>query len=486
MKINNIHHQIFEYTKGQIHLDMPLLSPALSKLTPMDTQTMNTFATDGTRLLYGGDMLERVFRSNQVYLQRLFLHSVLHCLLMHLWLPKPTTQAMPEGGDVFAGPEGPEDGSLPAGLEPHPVPAACDTPSADTGDTAATSKDKIKAYWDLACDISVECLIDGMELPCTKRVLSYQRIRVYDLLKKRGASTPTAVYRLIPEMDYSFSELNREFYTDSHYLWPGDDAEGDKGSPMEQPQVREARKNWEKTAREMNLTKLKRGDEERDPDGNISIPGEELLFSRLVPGHEKKTYRQFLQSFLTVNERLFVNANELDYAYYTLGLSLYGNIPLIELPETSEDSTIRELVIVIDTSFSTKGERVQSFLLETAKLLMERGLFAEGGYVRLLQCDDAIRRDETYKSGEELMDALPDYTVTGGGNTDFRPAFEYIEELKRVGELTDFTGVLYFTDGRGIYPKEPPDYPAAFLFTGPYDREKVPPWAITIELTEQG
>ena len=41
-----------------------------------------------------------------------------------------------------------------------------------------------------------------------------------------------------------------------------------------------------------------------------------------------------------------------------------------------------------------------------------------------------------------------------GGGTDFRPAFEYIEELRKNGELTNLNGMLYFTDGMGVYPRE--------------------------------
>ena len=39
--------------------------------------------------------------------------------------------------------------------------------------------------------------------------------------------------------------------------------------------------------------------------------------------------------------------------FYTYGLSVYGNLPLIEPLETRESKKIEELALVIDTSYST-------------------------------------------------------------------------------------------------------------------------------------
>lgn len=48
--------------------------------------------------------------------------------------------------------------------------------------------------------------------------------------------------------------------------------------------------------------------------------------------------------------------------------------------------------------------------------------------------------------------------LTGFGSTDFRPVFEYVDELVRAGEFEDLKGLLYFTDGYGIYPEQMPSY----------------------------
>ena len=46
-------------------------------------------------------------------------------------------------------------------------------------------------------------------------------------------------------------------------------------------------------------------------------------------------------------------------------------MPLIEPLETREIDKIRELVVVVDTSYSTSGELVRRFLQETFDILID-------------------------------------------------------------------------------------------------------------------
>ena len=84
-------------------------------------------------------------------------------------------------------------------------------------------------------------------------------------------------------------------------------------------------------------------------------------------------------------------------------------------------------------------------------------------------------------TGEQEMEAfLRDFTLLGGGGTDFRPAFSYVNDLLEQGELKELAGLLYFTDGKGRYPAKRPDYRTAFLFLEDYDEAAVPPWAMRL------
>ncbi len=158
---------------------------------------------------------------------------------------------------------------------------------------------------------------------------------------------------------------------------------------------------------------------------------------------------------------------------------------MIEPLETRETNRIREFVIVIDTSDSTSGALVEGFLKETYAILTQKNQFSFQCQIRILQCDDKVRRDDTIKNVKELEEFAKDFQIVGGGGTDFRPAFSYLEELMAKGECRLPDGLLYFTDGKGIYPKKKPKYKTAFLFLEEYDKEVVPPWAIRLKLESE-
>ena len=77
------------------------------------------------------------------------------------------------------------------------------------------------------------------------------------------------------------------------------------------------------------------------------------------------------------------------------------------------------------------------------------------------------------------------FQLYGEGGTDFRPAFEYVEELRQNREFTDLKGMIYFTDGYGIYPEKMPAWRTAFVFLEEDYRDvDVPAWAIKLILQE--
>ena len=75
------------------------------------------------------------------------------------------------------------------------------------------------------------------------------------------------------------------------------------------------------------------------------------------------------------------------------------------------------------------------------------------------------------------------FTLKGGHGTDFRPVFEYADEMVRRGEFRNLRGLIYFTDGMGHYPKKRPAYETAFVYLGKApELFPAPPWAIRLEL----
>ena len=181
-----------------------------------------------------------------------------------------------------------------------------------------------------------------------------------------------------------------------------------------------------------------------------------------------------------------MDPDSFDYAYYSYGLSLYGNMPLLEPLESREIRRIEEFAIVIDTSMSCSGELVQRFLEETYDVLSESETYFRKVRIHIIQCDDQVRSDTLIADREELRGYMEAFQIQGYGGTDFRPAFEYVTSLKRSGKAPGLRGLIYFTDGKGIYPVKPPPYDAAFVFVEAlFSDEGVPPWAMKVVLEEE-
>ena len=197
-------------------------------------------------------------------------------------------------------------------------------------------------------------------------------------------------------------------------------------------------------------------------------------------------YVDFLRQFAIPGEVLKASEDEFDYIFYTYGLKLYGNLPLIEPLEYREEKRIREFVIVIDTSGSVWGNIVRRFIDTTFNILKSTEAFFEHVHVRIIQCDAAVRSDDTITNLAELKAWGQRMRFFGGGGTDFRPAFAYVDKLVEDGEFENLGGLVYFTDGFGAYPEWMPEYKTAFVFyDNNYRQECVPPWAAQIVLDNE-
>ena len=201
--------------------------------------------------------------------------------------------------------------------------------------------------------------------------------------------------------------------------------------------------------------------------------------------HARVDYADFLRQFAIPGEVLKVSDDEFDYVYYTYGLRLYGNLPLIEPLEYREVKRVREFVIVIDTSGSVWGGIVRRFIDATFDILKSTEAFFERVHVHIVQCDAAVQTDDVITNLDELKEWGRTMRLHGFGGTDFRPAFAYVDRLVEEGVFENLGGLVYFTDGWGVYPEWMPDYKVAFVFYDEnYRKEIVPPWAAQIVLDD--
>ena len=198
---------------------------------------------------------------------------------------------------------------------------------------------------------------------------------------------------------------------------------------------------------------------------------------------EKYDYSDFLRQFAVLGEAIQLNDDEFDYIYYVYGLKKYDNMPLIEPLEYKEVKRIKEFVIAIDTSGSVQGDEVQRFIQKTYNILLEEESFFTKINLHIIQCDSAIQEVRKITTREEFDRYMEEMSLKGFGGTDFRPVFAYVDRMRQEKEFTNLKGLIYFTDGDGIYPEKKPDYDTAFVFVrNDYEIPQVPVWAIRLVL----
>lgn len=326
--------------------------------------------------------------------------------------------------------------------------------------------------YNLSCDIAVESVIDGMNYRCVLKSRSYVRRQMYASLKKEmKVLTAEKIYHHLSGRDLKEAELERlerDFCIDSHRYWPEDDKK----------KRQEIENQWQGISEQMETDMETFSKEASSESGS-------LVDQIRVENRQRMDYREFLRKFSVLKEEVSVDEDTFDYHFYSYGLSLYGNMPLIEPQEWKEVQKVEEFAVVIDTSMSCSGELVRKFLEETYGVLSENDSFFRKVNIHIIQCDDKVQEDREITCEEELKAYMEELTLKGEGGTDFRPAFAYVEQLVKEHVFSNLRGLLYFTDGQGIYPAKMPPFETAFVFLKEdYEDVQVPAWAVKLILEE--
>lgn len=310
--------------------------------------------------------------------------------------------------------------------------------------------------WDLACDMAVEHLIEEEALP---RLTLEHPVRqdCFAILGNRPLSAEQILTLLQKDaFPYTLPQLSHAFRFDSHGGW-------------EVSATAEVRQQWGRLL--LDAAKNKAGKGKR---GTASGAGVEAVDG---PAEAKYDYRKFLGRFTVPREEVELDTESFDYAFYNFGMEHYGSMPLIEPLEYKEVRRLEELVIAMDTSGSCSAEVIGQFLGETYAILAQQENFFRKMRVYFLQCDCLIQDVALIQSREDWLNYAKRIQIHGRGGTDFGPVFAYVETLREEKKLKNLKALLYFTDGDGAYPSQPPDYETAFVLpkeTG--HRELVPKW----------
>lgn len=439
--------EVLLLSRNTLFVNLRFLDAALSQF--IFTPAPLPFATDGKRLYYDARHVLLRYKEEKEQAVRDYLHLVMHCVFRHMYIHT---------------------------LVDRPL-------------------------WDLVCDIAVEEVINGLLLPCAAARRQEQQAAELDRLRKEVKPlTAEKLYRYFIEHPPRNPEALRAlFLGDDHTPWylppkarggvggqdggsdgqsgpsggdspDSDSLDSDSGvtSSMEQ--------TWKDISARMQMDLETFSKLQGDKAGALTQNLREL-------NRERYDYTAFLKKFAVRGEVMRLDPDEFDYVYYTYGLKLYRNMPLIEPLEYREVKRIREFVIAIDTSGSVAGELVQKFVQKTYNVLRSTESFFSKINLHIIQCDAEIQEDVKITSQEEFDAYLKIMTVKGLGGTDFRPVFAYVDELRRNREFQNLKGMIYFTDGYGDFPERKPDYDAAFVFVADeFNNLDVPPWAIRLVL----
>ena len=429
--------EILKLAESTLMIKLRFFDMALSRFTLQPKEGLT--GTDGKIFYYDPWQVLDRYRADKYDINRLTLHTLIHCIAGHLF-PEPNVD---------------------------------------------------ERLWTLCCDMAAESVVLEMDVSAEEAPEKSQRqqeLRRYT--GKNGLMTAKRLYARLkenPPSEPRMKDLEALFHRDDHSLWQyttvDDAAQADPDAPVvleedrvSQGESDENRRFWkyvaERVQTDLETASVKYG----------AMAGALLQNLRDV-NREKRNYADFLRQFAISGESMKLDMDEFDYVYYTYGMQLYKNMPLIEPLEYKDVKKVKDFIVVIDTSAAVKEELVRQFLEKTYAVLKQQETFFTHIDVHFLQYDEDHAECVKITCPEEFDAWLEQMTPHRMGGTDYRPVFLYVDELVRKKQFANLKGLLYFTDGFGPFPVRQPEYPAAFVFLNDeLANPHVPVWAIRLVL----
>jgi predicted metal-dependent peptidase len=112
---------------------------------------------------------------------------------------------------------------------------------------------------------------------------------------------------------------------------------------------------------------------------------------------------------------------------------------------------VGEIAIAVDCSGSVSSRQLGLFEAEVRSILAGQ----RPRLVHVLYFDAAVQKVETYQAGQPVS-----LSPVGGGGTDFRPCFDWLEEQGIIPQT-----LVFLTDLCGRFPSETPFYPVVWAST---------------------
>lgn len=519
LKLNEVAKEILVFVRNTLSVELKFMDTALAMLT-FKEDDKSTLATDGRSIIYNPLIIIKMFKRGENATTRNYLHLILHCIFRHMFID-----------------------SL---IDKEYWNLACDIAVEYTISEMNLKSTRVSKQKDQS--LIFEELIKAGVIPTAERVyryyydnpLNYEELDRYQKLfgeddhscwyqKQKNKPTPEAEIESEDNQDEGSDsdeddEPNKSMKNKDRNSRSKGSKNGKNDNDIKQAEQKEDQEGKPESKEGSGKKgKSKGSDPQSNQDDDDSNEQSQYLDNSMdslaeqwkdisehiemdmktfskdrgdVAGgmmqnlkevnREKYDYSKFLLKFATINEVMRINDDEFDYIFYTYGLSLFKNVPLIEPLEYKDVKTIKEFVIAIDTSGSTSGDLVQKFLNKTYNILKTTESFTTKVNIHIIQCDAAIQEDAKITNKKEFDKYISEMHILGLGGTDFVPVFEYVDALIKKKEFTNLKGLIYFTDGKGRYPINKPPYNTAFVFIDDnYNNYEVPPWAIKLILKSE-
>lgn len=472
--MEKIAEEIFNIIREQIISRYPFLANAayavdgkssysdVDSIHSVDVNNDMPLYTDGNFIFYNANTLIQMYQEDETILVHALLHTLLHLLFLHPWR---------------------YDGEQNHVLD---------------DDKQAREIDDDNSLWDLACDIAVESVIAELSADSySEKELAY----FSDIKKNTPFVSAKTIYQYLKgpvsetvNVDLS-NPLIASFKKDTHIYWyrneKDDIKQNENNSLKKQTQENDIHHTSSNTGKQSSVVRKwlaisrKTLNEWKNLYHAKGSGSGSFMENMMYTNKKTYDYRQFLKQFSANREIIRINDEEFDYIYYTYGLELYNNLPFIEPLEYKMENRIQDFVIALDTSGSCSGDLLQEFVNKTFDILKNEETFHRQMNIHLLQCDSDITNIKIINNHQDIKAAIENFNVYGYGGTDFRPVFRYVDAMIENGKFTDLKGLIYFTDGEGIFPEKIPDYKTAFVFVEDgFTEPKVPAWAIRIVLSK--
>lgn len=471
--------EILQLLQEQAIIQFPAFPAAFGQLSFVCSSASETvFDTDGQYMYVQPDLAEQYFLENYAYLRKCFLHIHLHCLCFHMIQSRKCSQQIWN--------------------------LACDL-SAGLLEELLLNRDELRNHClnlisaDHSNDICDAANVFPYNIPASQNLHLHpktdsEKIRciseAIDLLQKThwlNANQIIPLLKYVPDLVRIASKCRH----DSHRFWiyepllPGENLHDNASCHSGKASVSQSEASDEHLF-EIVETLLKKW-ENRFPKltaasgkNHKSNSHGSLMEDASLKQQDSMDYHKFLRRFCVPREEAILDMDSFDYIPYYYGVN---GVKFIEPLEYSEVNRLDELAIAIDTSGSCSGKIVRRFLEETWSILRQKENFFSKMRLHLIQCDLMIQEHRIFTSVEEFEAYLPDLKIHGHGDTDFTPVFDHLTRLIEKREIRTLRGLLYFTDGDGIFPNTAPPFDTAFVFLNEQtEKHKIPAWAIRLNL----